>query len=898
MQCESTISCCTLLEVKDSINQFVQVIEELKYKRKVCEDQQKEIQNLLQEKLNLEDEKHSFAIKLTTANNRIKKLNDELDYKKLNNSDLKSETDCKDLQHQLQTSNAVVAGLKKELCELHMSNHQKKLSLEKSEQKFKTLENSHAFMKEKFETLQKQAKILSQTQKHLKEVHSNLTLNLDAVKDINGKLNIKLKHKNCIISDLKSTKTQLDIKIIKLESEISKLNSKLSNMNNTPLILTKQELEDAKEQNDCLKTGINTINEQLKLTESSLQAMTESNKAAHGLLLNQVGLEENIDNLTEELKAKDANLCEISKKLETAEANVHQKELTDKLDEKEMVLKELESENVAYKSSTNELKSQLDNMQQKYKSLKEDCDQLTDQIKELQEKSSSIESFNVETQTIAKEKPVLTDQSVSCCIIQHSDDNYVNKLIKDQSLPIKNEQIKIIQCDENGLHNKGQGAPAPCQDADNSCYHTPCNSPMKSEFDIKSILFTDALKTDNTFQTQQSNSQLLVNNIGMFQNTNIQPTVGFSEKMVDLIKIYPQDESKEHIDSRMLCSRFASQVFQGEHPMNNELDESLNNLLPPTQFKSTDVCTKKQFSDAINEDKNKLEFHENVAPKDLCVNSQLQSPYSNKQNVPGNSGITIIPNSPEEIKNNFIKEETQFNTGNHSINKDVAHTTQKSSDYLAPDLNLSESMPNFPINDPKNQSTGKVTVFPNSPDIGKVNPVRNSARSPFVISRKSQDENSVNIKVAVVSPCIKTKRPNSTSNLIFPSLSKQKINKPKIIPLFQNKTFQATDSTTNSSESQSQKNVQSEATKKKCKKRKLSSTPPVMEDLEPLTQTQESQVEFKKKSSLNSVSKFSKDLKPPTIRRRHSDSFTHRYMNVDPIKIDDVSDASDNEFVI
>lgn len=291
MQCESTISCCTLLEVKDSINQFVQVIEELKYKRKVCEDQQKEIQNLLQEKLNLEDEKHSFAIKLTTANNRIKKLNDELDYKKLNNSDLKTETDCKDLQHQLQTSNAVVAGLKKELCELHMSNHQKKLSLEKSEQKFKTLENSHAFMKEKFETLQKQAKILSQTQKHLKEVHSNLTLNLDAVKDINGKLNIKLKHKNCIISDLKSTKTQLDIKIIKLESEISKLNSKLSNMNNTPLILTKQELEDAKEQNDCLKTGINTINEQLKLTESSLQAMTESNKAAHGLLLNQVGLD-------------------------------------------------------------------------------------------------------------------------------------------------------------------------------------------------------------------------------------------------------------------------------------------------------------------------------------------------------------------------------------------------------------------------------------------------------------------------------------------------------------------------------------------------------------------------------------------------------------------------------
>ena len=261
-------------------NQFLLLVEELRFCRNTRKNMDMSIENLKSEKTKLESEITS----LISKNQKLSKCCQELEEKLFSTCKVSSLQNCNEenrkLTLALEASETTMNDLKKEvgLYKSTISDFEKKLA--ESEQKCIVAQQSSSVYCEKVELFHKIVEKINKRLEQLADTQLRLDRNVEAVTSLNIQYCSIQKNLEQVIIQLKSEKEELKKQIISLKSKLI-ADSIGNNIMTTQTLLKEQnrnlliEKDVLKELNLSLATELNENKKQLKEANASLKRLYE-----------------------------------------------------------------------------------------------------------------------------------------------------------------------------------------------------------------------------------------------------------------------------------------------------------------------------------------------------------------------------------------------------------------------------------------------------------------------------------------------------------------------------------------------------------------------------------------------------------------------------------------------
>ena len=261
-------------------NQFLLLVEELRFCRNTRKNMDMSIENLKSEKTKLESEITS----LISKNQKLSKCCQELEEKLFSTCKVSSLQNCNEenrkLTLALEASETTMNDLKKEvgLYKSTISDFEKKLA--ESEQKCIVAQQSSSVYCEKVELFHKIVEKINKRLEQLADTQLRLDRNVEAVTSLNIQYCSIQKNLEQVIIQLKSEKEELKKQIISLKSKLI-ADSIGNNIMTTQTLLKEQnrnlliEKDVLKDLNLSLATELNENKKQLKEANASLKRLYE-----------------------------------------------------------------------------------------------------------------------------------------------------------------------------------------------------------------------------------------------------------------------------------------------------------------------------------------------------------------------------------------------------------------------------------------------------------------------------------------------------------------------------------------------------------------------------------------------------------------------------------------------
>ena len=352
--------------------------------------------------------------------------------------------------------------------------------------KYEILYKEHFILKTKYEILKNNMKIL---EKKIKQKNYDISQMKKVLLSNNQQINFLTTLKD---SNLKTLKDNEDL-ITNLKNAITNLNSKIVEYKNKLSIISQNQYQTLKKENESLKIYLNDRDKTISSLKNSLSFLTQNIDN----ILNKPNNNEHINDCDEKIKEQ------INQKI--IELNlVKNKDVGDKYEYFNKILKEKNSEIEGYKNNIKELNENMNNKNQEIIQIKNNYEKikqlLEEKEKELEERNIKIKELN---NTIEK---------------RNNEVNDIKKILDMKNLEIEERKkkfdFKIIN--QSSLEFYSQRKKYEVEVNNNKNFETQTNvnknNYISDNYNISSIT-SNKINTDNNLEKNNTNNKFFIKKI-------------------------------------------------------------------------------------------------------------------------------------------------------------------------------------------------------------------------------------------------------------------------------------------------------------------------------------------------------------------------------------------------